>query len=115
MRFKDRGARDQAGETMSDCTSREEYEAKFFSNQKLSGIGAETTCHVPCPFCAEPDFLVHRVLETEAAYTAGAVCKQCGRGAKAIFKNDRGGIQFTMVQTVGEDGPAWMPMPRETP
>ena len=94
---------------MSEPTSREEYEAKFKANQKITGLGLDVTMHVPCAFCAEPDMLVHRVVDTEQAYSAGAVCKFCGRGIRGIFTHDRGGVSLEIVQTVGAAPPVWLP------
>ena len=98
---------------MSECTSMADYRAKFFGNQKLSGFGIDTTMHIPCAFCAEPDWLVHRIIDAEQAYEGGAVCKHCGRGARAIITRNRGSVSCEFVQTSGEDAPSWlMPMMR---
>lgn len=94
---------------MSECNSFEEYKMKFFANQKVSGVGMETTMHVPCAFCGEPDFIVHRVIESEQAYARGAVCSHCGRGARGVITRDRGGISCEFVQTSGPLQPAWLP------
>ena len=92
--------------------TKEEYEAKYHANMKFSGTGFETTCHVPCPFCAEPDFLVHRVIGTEEAYTKGAVCPACGAGFRGIFQHDASGVTMEIVQTCGPDAPDFMPVIR---
>lgn len=94
----------------NDCKSFEQYKAKFYSSQRITGIGLEVTMHVPCPFCAHPDFLVHKILDTEAAYKAGATCKNCKRSVSAIFhRNEQNCVRAEFVQTAGEDAPAWMP------
>ena len=89
--------------------NKQEYEAKFHANEKITGYGSEVTMHMPCPFCAEPDFITHRVIDSEEAYEKGAVCKYCKRGAKAIFKHTAGGVEFEFVQTVGDPIPDYLP------
>jgi hypothetical protein len=92
---------------MSECTSMGDYRSKFFANQKLSGFGLDTTMHIPCAFCAEPDWLVHRIIDAEKAYDAGAVCKHCGRGARGIITHN-GGVSVEFVQISGPDAPSWL-------
>jgi len=94
---------------MSECASLEEFEAKYEANCKVCGFGWDVTMHVPCAFCAEPDMLVHRVIDTEQAYRAGALCKHCGRGIRAIFTCERGCVSMEIIQTVGHAPPAWLP------
>lgn len=89
--------------------NKQEYEAKFHANEKITGYGMEVTMHMPCPFCAEADFMVFRIVDTEEAHKKGAICKHCGRGAKAIFKHPVGGIEFEFVQTVGDPIPDYLP------
>lgn len=86
-----------------------EYNARYFDAQRISGYGLETTMHMPCPFCVEPDFLVYRILEVQEAMARGAVCKRCGRGCRAIFTHpNEGHLKFEIVQTVGPDAPEWL-------
>ncbi len=93
----------------NDCISLEQYTAKFVANQRITGIDLEVMMHVPCPFCADPDFFVHTILATEAAYRTGSTCKNCGRGARVIFHdNGHGSTTVEFVQTCGEIPPAWM-------
>lgn len=93
---------------MSDPQTPEEYIARQQASQHLSGYGADTTVHVPCPFCAAPEWLVHRVIDTEAAMSKGATCKKCGRTARAhIATHPGGGKSFEIVQTGGPDPPPW--------
>jgi hypothetical protein len=89
--------------------SREEWEKRFHENQKISGFGMATTMHMPCPFCAAPDFAVYRIIDTEDALVDGAVCKECTRGAAIVFSvNTPSDKQFEMVQTEGPDQPDWL-------
>jgi len=86
-----------------------EFEAKFQANTKYSGFGMATTLHVPCAFCAEPDFMVYKILEVDEAVKKGAVCKSCLRGLKAIFHVDTpGNKQFEMVQFCGPEAPRFL-------
>ena len=98
---------------MSEPNSMEEYKTKFYANQKITGFGLDTTMHVPCAFCGEPDFIVHRIIDTEKAYARGAVCNHCGRGMRGIVSRDRGGVSVEFVQTSGNAPPSWLePAPR---
>ena len=85
-----------------------EFNARFAEAQKISGWGVDVTMHMPCPFCAKSDFLVGKVLAIEEALEKGAVCRGCGRGARAVFTRGNGTIRFEIVQTVGPDQPEWM-------
>jgi hypothetical protein len=89
-------------------TTREEYQERFDTNQTITGYGLGTTLHVPCPFCAAKDFFVFPILDTSETMAKGAVCAECGRGAKAVFDNQPGQVKFEMMQTCGEDPPAWL-------
>lgn len=89
-------------------SNKNEYLDKFAKNQKITGYGIDVTMHMPCAFCAEPDFLVFRVIDSETAMEKGAVCKQCHRGVKALMDKSHGGIGFEIVQTEGPDGPDWL-------
>lgn len=93
---------------MTHPTNHDEYLQRFSLNQRMSSFGLNTTMHMPCPFCAAPDFLVYRVVEVQEAMGKGAVCKECGRGAKAVFIGHKGGISFEIVQTSGPDQPDWL-------
>lgn len=96
--------------------TKEEYEAKYKANTELEGFGLDTTVHMPCPACAEPDFLVYRVLETETALSRGAVCVHCGVGVRAVFTHALNGTSFEFVQTAGPELPEYLlPMKRVDP
>jgi hypothetical protein len=89
-------------------TSVQEYLDRYALNQIVTGYGLDTTTHVPCPFCAAPEFMAMKVLETEPVLAAGATCRECGRSAKAIFQRDASSVQFEIVQTGGDDPPDWL-------
>lgn len=85
-----------------------EFNARYFEAQRIVGMGLDTGMVLPCPFCAAPDFLTYRILDTREALEKGAVCRECGRGCKAIFTSPQpGATVFEMVQTVGPDQPEW--------
>jgi hypothetical protein len=99
----------------SDPKSVEEYQKKFFKNQFIDGHGVEgVRTHIPCAFCAEPDFQVLSVLGAEDEMQEETTCKHCGRSGKTVFLvNEPGRKHFEFVQTGGEDPPVWLvPTPR---
>jgi hypothetical protein len=99
---------------MSECTSQEEFDAKHDKNAGMSGSGNEATIYSPCPFCAEPDFLVYRFADAVEAFARGAVCKYCGRGIRRILNAEPIGWTTEFVQTCGPDAPSWQrPIRRE--
>ncbi len=68
---------------MSECASEGEFNEKWERNSRIVGAGMEATEHAPCPFCAEPDFMVHLITDTGEAYAqGGAVCRHCRRGLR---------------------------------
>lgn len=94
--------------------SMDEYRERFMASHKSSGEGFTLNVHMPCPFCATPDWLVMRVLETEVRLAEGATCGRCGRSARAIVKGGSAedeGMSFEMVQTGGADCPEWLVPP----
>jgi hypothetical protein len=86
-----------------------EFEEKFQKNTKYSGMGLGTTIHVPCGFCAEPDFMVYKITDCDEALKKGAICRNCKRGIKTVFKVDQPGNKvFEMVQFCGPDAPRYI-------
>jgi|SRR5688572_5266892 len=95
---------------MADPKSREEYERRFNRHQRLEGFGTETTLHMPCPFCAAPDFIVARVVDVQAALAKGAVCQECGRGMRLEYTYHQPQVlSFEAIQTCGSDAPSYAP------
>lgn len=94
--------------------SKEEYEQRFAQNAHASGYGIQNVKqHMPCPFCASPEWLVAGLLELEATSSKETVCNECGRGARTIYHHEgRGDLSFEIVQTRGDDAPAWLPKMR---
>lgn len=91
-------------------TNKEEYLIRFQANQKITGYGIEgTTQHMPCPFCAAPDWMVSTIIEIEQAMAVDRKCAECGRSAKAIVnRRGIGDVSFEFVQTGGDDPPDWL-------
>jgi hypothetical protein len=101
---------------MTAPRNQQEYLERFARGQSLEGFGLETTCVVPCPFCAAPDFARWRVIDAHDAMAKPATCKECGRSAKSIFTRNAGGVSFEIVQCGGADQPDWlMPKMRRVP
>jgi hypothetical protein len=97
-------------------TNADEYLERFARNNKISGYGMETTMHMPCPFCAAPDFLVYAITDTFKALDEGATCKHCDRSQATVETRSEDGLQvrLAMFQTGGPDQPEWLTpkMPR---
>lgn len=93
---------------MAHPTSYEEYVERFHAGEKITGFGLEVTVHMPCPFCAAPDWLVYRVLNVEKAIAEGKTCTECGRTAKTLVRHGEGSVGFEIVQTGGPDQPEWL-------
>lgn len=90
-------------------TSAQEYLARFSANQKITGHGiGNVYIHMPCPFCAAPEFIVYELLEVEEAMAKGAECRECGRAARAVFTRSPSSVSFEIMQTGGPDQPEWL-------
>lgn len=94
---------------MTDPATLDEYNNRFYANSRVDGFGAETTMHSPCPFCAAPGWVSATAIGTEKAMRTGAVCKECGRGAKVIFTHEPGSVSIEFVQTGGSSPPDYLP------
>lgn len=89
--------------------TKDEYERLVTANTKIEGYGLDVTMHLPCPFCAAPDFMLYKVIDANDALRAGAVCKSCGRGMKGIVQESSAETTIEMVQTCGNDPPEFLP------
>lgn len=95
--------------TDSAPNSLDEYNARQNRNNHFTGSGIDgTELHAACPFCASADFMVSKIMDTQATMTKGAVCRECGRGAKAIFRQETETTSFEIVQTCGPEQPDWL-------
>ncbi len=87
----------------------DEYLERFYANNRIWGYGIGNVHQsFPCPFCAAPDFMVFETLEVEETMLRGAVCRECGRGARALLTATSSGKSFELVQTGGPNQPVWL-------
>lgn len=96
-------------------TTVDEYFERFHANQRITGSGMDgVTMHLPCAWCAAPDFCVWLVMDSEQAMQQETTCSECGRSGRTIFHvNEPGRQEFEFVQTGGPDAPEWLtPAPR---
>lgn len=94
---------------MADPEDREEYEHRWTQNFQITGAGIDgMRTHVPCPFCAAADFIVHGVLDFLEKMGKGAICKACGRGCRALIDHADSATRFRLVQTSGAKAPDWL-------
>lgn len=99
---------------MSEPTSLAEYTARFNANTEVTGYGTEVAMHVPCPFCAAPDWAVWALIRATDAMREDRTCRECGRSARSeVMALPGGGTSVELVQTGGPDAPPWLdPPPR---
>lgn len=97
-----------------DPKTKAEFDARYDENAYIEGEGMESEAHLPCPFCAAPDFVQFRMLDAEMIAKLERVCRECSRGVvleiKPIAKGT--GVRWEFVQTCGEDPPAYLPVMR---
>lgn len=90
-----------------------EYNERFLTNMQVTGYGITgTTQHMPCPFCAAPDWYVVKLMDF--GHTSDPLtCGECGRTAQLLYAKIDGGSTMELVQTDGPDAPEWLqPPPR---
>ena len=92
--------------------SRDEYEKRYNDNYRLEGYGLTMLVHSPCPFCAAPDFNVYTLDKMQEATCKETVCRECGRGLRIDYADDGTTLSSRMMQTCGEPGPSYVPIPR---
>lgn len=95
-------------------TNRDDYLKLFNANQAISGYGSDVAMHMPCPWCAAPDFAKWRIIDSERLMQQPSTCGECGRTGHIVFTmNEPGHKAFEFVQTAGPDAPEWLtPPPR---
>jgi hypothetical protein len=93
---------------MADPKTREEYLKLSQANVRYGGSGVGTYMEPACPFCAAPKFARWSIIDMEGTASEESICKNCGRGAKLIFKRDKDSVSFEVVQTGGPDQPEWL-------
>lgn len=98
---------------MNEPQNIDEYTQRYKANERIFGVGLETSISAPCPFCAAPDFWVYRIINVREVVTKERICDACKRGLKTIFVQDNAqGSVFEFVQTTGPEQPAWLPQIR---
>lgn len=102
---------------MKEPANRAEYEKRFAQNQKITGYFADTTMHVPCPFCAAPGFTDWNIYEmattSDQPMKDEKTCKECGRSGKTLIARGLDGVRAEFVQTGGPEPADWLtPKPR---
>lgn len=98
---------------MPDPATLEDYNHLQHQNYSTSGFGfGNIQIKTPCPFCAQPGFHEYELLQCQEVLAKETVCSYCKRGMKAIFKEDSNSIEFELVQTQGDDPPAYLPKMR---
>lgn len=95
----------------------QEFTERFVANQHISGHGLTgTTMHLPCPFCAAPDFMVFLVVNTEEELQEEHACSECKRSGRNIITISATQKAIEFVQTDGPPPPAYLtPAPRMYP
>lgn len=91
---------------MAEPQNQDEYLVRWTASEKFEGTGDARLYHVPCPFCAAPDFMIYSRDTMDAVRAAGAICKECKRGAQEV--TPPGGGAREIVQTAGPAQPAWL-------
>lgn len=98
---------------LNDPPDKATYERLYHQNTKIEGFGMEVRQVLACPFCCAPGFMTLWVIKNggpSAGLEKGATCEMCKRGAKGIVEHTPGGgTKFEIVQTCGEDPPAYLP------
>lgn|SRR5574337_1306709 len=89
--------------------SMEEFLSRYHSNERIEGFGITgVTIHMPCPFCAAPDFIVYKLIDTHEALQRGGTCAECGRSMQVNVTDTPTAKHMSFVQTGGPDQPEWL-------
>lgn len=109
---------------MNDPATLDEYNAKAMRSQRITGYGAGVVTHFPCPGCAAPDWLAFPITAALNGYAGvqdSTACKECGRSFRMVITVTGGGAaaggstESAIVQTGGEDIPAYLPPMERVP
>lgn len=86
-----------------------EYNSLYMANHRITGFGIEgVTQHFPCPFCADPDWLVVKIMDFGTS-TDPVKCSHCSRTARIEATEENGGKRIEIVQTAGDDPAPYLP------
>lgn len=96
----------------ADLGSAEEFAMRYHANYRTDGHGiGQTTVHMPCPFCAAPDWMNYRI--ADGLPDGDHRCDGCGRTARIVCHRGSTTTNLELVQTGGGDPPVWLePPPR---
>ena len=84
------------------------FTKKYEKNTRYSGQGLELKIHMPCPFCAEPDFVNFKLLEMREKMIRPHECQACGRAMKLRYEGNPSQLLITMIQTKGAPPPDFL-------
>ena len=94
----------------NDPKTLDDYNRLIHLGQRMTGFGTDVTMHMPCYFCATPDFVEWKIAEMRETASKPHTCKACGRSAKLVFTDDGdGSVSFEVVQTGGRDPADYLP------
>ena len=104
------------GDDVADPKTREEYTRLFQMNSQVIGEGVDVTQHIPCPFCATPDFYVVPILAAKTVLAEDSTCVECGRSGRHEIVAEGQKMAAEFVQTGGRDPAEGLkPGPRRGP
>lgn len=99
-----------------DPETLDEYNRLQMAGAIVGGFGPETYMTVPCPFCGEPELATWYVWPGHpknvfAVASKEMVCRNCDRGIRHLFAQSADGwaTRYEVVQTRGDDPPAYLP------
>lgn len=99
--------------TYKQPTSLEEYNTRATLNTRITGMFDQVTTHVPCMFCAAPDWASWSILTTHEDMAGPAhTCKECKRTGAILARYHESGLIIFPVQLAGPDTPEWLAIPR---
>jgi hypothetical protein len=95
---------------VSEPTNYPEYAALYEKNSTVTGFGEFVIHHMPCPFCAAPNFMAIEVFH-HGNILGPTQCDNCKRSAKVIYEHFTNGSAVRLYQTNGPDQPKWLQPP----
>jgi hypothetical protein len=70
---------------------------------RMTGVGMDTTRHIPCPLCDAPNFLSFKVRDATPGAMLSGTCAACGCTGMTVIGPDAGTpVQWTHEATVFE-------------
>lgn len=90
---------------MTAPTNMEEFRQRSADGNALTGEGAMTFRHIPCPFCAAPGFATIQVIVWKFGLDGVRSCRECERSARV---EDPTAETIVWLQVAGDDPPSWL-------